>query len=481
MIKKIVWLIVGVVAIGAAVVLIGDIVDYRLNRVYDSKVPIASEDAQRMHKSLFIVDLHADTLLWDRDFLKPSHRGHVDLQRLKDGNVAVQVFAVVTKTVFANPAPAGAQLTVTNAPECLRGDTFNQTGLLQVTQPRWPISVWLERTFDLKKRALNQATDLHNFEMDSNGKLRLIKNAADLRGLIEARIEARSRGEQGPVGALLALEGAHWLGEGDDTPDDVRNGVEELYKAGFRMLAPTHRFDNALGASSEGCNQLEGFTDNGRAFLQAVNNSNIILDLAHVTDTGIAEAAQASAVPIIVSHTGLREHCRSPKSPKKEDETLCDVARNMRDEEVRAVARTGGIIGVGIWIEAAGKSMDDVVGAFVAAHAALSDPAFAEDMRARNPEYDPFDHIALGSDFDGAVETPIDVADLDKLTQALIDRHHPNGERVFDDDAIRKIFGVNACRIFATRLPGGNPATAKDICAPLMNGIASPVAARPAQ
>jgi microsomal dipeptidase-like Zn-dependent dipeptidase len=82
--------------------------------------------------------------------------------------------------------------------------------------------------------------------------------------------------------------------------------------------------------------------------LQAVGDSNIILDLAHASDVGISEAAKASSAPVVISHTGMREHCRQPTSDNK---TLCDIARNMRDEEVRAVSRTGGLVGIGIWVE----------------------------------------------------------------------------------------------------------------------------------
>jgi microsomal dipeptidase-like Zn-dependent dipeptidase len=150
---------------------------------------------------------------------------------------------------------------------------------------------------------------------------------------------------------------------------------------------------------------------------------------------------------------------------------VCDIARNMRDEEIQAIARTGGVVGLGIWVEAAGRTMEDITDSFEAAYAALDESSFRAEMESKNPDYDPFDYIALGSDFDGAVETPIDAAGLPHLTQALMERRNTNGDRVFDDEAIRKIYGVNACRVFATRLPGGSAAAAKEICAPLMHGV----------
>jgi microsomal dipeptidase-like Zn-dependent dipeptidase len=232
------------------------------------------------------------------------------------------------------------------------------------------------------------------------------------------------------------------------------------------MLAPTHRFDNALSAASEGCNQKdEQFTAAGDSFLTAVDGSRIILDLAHASDKAINEAARAVKGPVVISHTGVRKHCRA--------NNRCDIARNMRDEEIQAIARNGGVVGLGLWVEAAGRSLQDITDSFVAAYDALNEAAFRAEMEAKNSNYDPFDHIALGSDFDGAVDTPIDAAGLPHLTQALMDRRTANGDRMFSDEAIRKIYGVNACRVFATRLPGGNAAAAEEICAPLMNGISA--------
>jgi hypothetical protein len=96
---------------------------------------------------------------------------------------------------------------------------------------------------------------------------------------------------------------------------------------------------------------------------------------------------------------------------------------------------------------------------------ALSPPAFVEEMRAMRPDYDPADHLAFGSDFDGAVHTPFDAGDLAILTAALL--ADGNDSVRLDEVAVRKIAGVNACRVFATRLPGGSAERAREICAPL--------------
>ncbi|HKK35093.1 MAG TPA: membrane dipeptidase [Paracoccaceae bacterium] len=446
--------VAGVVASAVALVLTGvvaDQIDRRLNPVHPLENPPEVGEADRArHAGLFPVDLHADTMLWDRDLLARADHGHVDLPRLIDGNVALQVFAVVTKTPNKTAAPDDARLIEgVAARECLSHDSLNTTMLLQIAQRR-PLGTW----FDLETRALHQAGRLKEFVAASEARraedpeapvLLLIEDADDLAELVRRRADGEA-----VVGALLALEGAHWIG-GEGAP--VEAGVERLVEAGFRMVAPTHRFDNALASSGEGCDQLAGLSEDGRTFLRAAAGRGLILDLAHASDSGIAEAAATVDGPIVVSHTGLRRTCEPADG--------CVIERNMRDAEVQAVARTGGLVAVGYWPEAVGRGMDAVVAGFASARRALSDPDFVAEMRGARPDYDPLDHVALGSDYDGSVAVPFHVGDLALLTAALADAG-------FDDRAIARIAGANACRVFATRLPGGGPERAAEICGPLL-------------
>ena len=104
--------------------------------------------------------------------------------------------------------------------------------------------------------------------------------------------------------------------------------------------------------------------------------------------------------------------------------------------------------------------MKNIANAFVGAYDALNTRKFRDEMPKA---YDPFDHIALGSDFDGMVETPFDVSRLIELTTYLAN-YQRGGKPLFDQAALRKIFGTNACRVFAMRLPKGGPALAAEIC-----------------
>ena len=141
--KIILLLVVLVLLVGASFFLfVPVVVDRRLNPVLASPPYLASARAQSLHQQLLIVDLHADSLLWQRNLLTRQSRGHVDVPRLIEGNVALQAFTIVTKT------PRGMNI------ESNDDQTDNITPL--VIAEGWPISTWRS----LKARTLYQASKL---------------------------------------------------------------------------------------------------------------------------------------------------------------------------------------------------------------------------------------------------------------------------------------------------------------------------------
>src|SRR5262249_3431628 len=198
------------------------IVEKRLNPVLPYAPHQPSEKARALHPRLFIVDLHADSLLWGRDLLARGMRGCVDVPRLREGHVALQGFTVVTKS------PRGLNIERNED----RDDDVTLLALIQ----RWPVGTWSSR----KERALYQARRLHETAERSNGKLVLVKAAADLSRYLERR-----RQEPAITAGFLGIEGAHAL-DGDLANLDV------LFDAGFRMMSPTHFFDNEVGGSAHG-------------------------------------------------------------------------------------------------------------------------------------------------------------------------------------------------------------------------------------
>src|ERR1044071_2687628 len=101
--RKKILVVVGVILLllfGAFFFVVPAQLERRLNVSLSSPPYLASERAVELHKKLLVVDMHADSLLWDRDLLGRGTRGHVDVPRLIDGNVALQAFTVVTKTPY---------------------------------------------------------------------------------------------------------------------------------------------------------------------------------------------------------------------------------------------------------------------------------------------------------------------------------------------------------------------------------------------
>lgn len=324
--------------------------------------PYPVSDATRaLHDSLIVGDWHADPLLWNRDLTERGDYGQVDIPRLIEGGVALQVFTAVTKS------PAGQNYD-SNSAEAF--DTITALAMGQL----WPPRTW----GSLKERALYQADKLHGFAARSDGRLRVIRTEAELDALLAARAEG-----QEVVGGILGIEGSHPL-EGD-----LAN-LDDLLAAGHRVFGLQHFFDNDLGGSLHGIGN-QGLTPFGREVVARLAALPVVIDLAHSSPAVAREVLEMTDVPLVVSHTGVHAHC--------------PVKRNFPDDIMQAVAATGGVIGLGYWAEVA---CDDITPAGIARMAVRAIAVVGED------------HVSLGSDFDGSVATAFDTSELPALTHALL-------------------------------------------------------------
>lgn len=322
-----------------------------------------SPQAQALHDRLVIGDWHSDALLWDRNILDRADRGHTDVPRLLEGNVAVQVFTTVTKS------PRGQNYDQNSAEA---GDNITPLFMGQLR----PLRSW----FSLRERALVQAAALARAAEAAPDQLRLIRTRADLQAVLDARA-----GGQRILGAVLGSEGAHPL-EGDIANLDV------MHDAGFRLLGLTHFFDNELGGSLHGEGGTgAGLSDFGRQVVDGMIQRGMVIDLAHASPLMVQDVLAIPDARPILSHTGIHGHCGS--------------ARNLDDALVQAIAAKGGVIGIGFWA--------DVVCGGTPAHIAESILAAIALVGE--------DHVSLGSDYDGSVGVPFDAAHLSALTQALMD------------------------------------------------------------
>jgi membrane dipeptidase len=336
-----------------------------------------------LHQSLTVADLHADALLWGRDLSQLADYGHVDIPRLIAGNMALQVFTVVTQV----PTPLKLEGNTD------RPDNITRLAILQ----RWPIQAW----FSLKARAIYQADRLKNLEQP--GTFSIIRTASDL-----TRYLAQRQSQPQTTAGLLGLEGAQAL-------EGQLDSVDQLYDAGFRLIGLAHFFDNAVSGSAHGLNR-GGLTPFGRQVVQRMQARHMIVDLAHASSQTIDEVLQISQQPVLVSHTRVRG--------------TCDNARNLTDRQLQQIAQTGGLIGIGFWKTAV---CGDTVEAIVKAIRYAVNQVGVE-------------HVALGSDFDGAVRLPIGAAQMVQLTAALKDAG-------FSDADVQKIMGLNVIQLLQKLLP----------------------------
>jgi membrane dipeptidase len=374
-----------VVAVVSFFTLVAPYVDRRMNRVEPAALPSFADSVTALHATFTIVDLHADPLLWPRDLNARASHGHTDVPRLIEGNVAIQLFGAVTKS------PPGQNYQKNSAER-------DQLTMLFIAS-RWPPRTW----HDLLQRALYESAKLHDAAARSEGRLTVVTSAEELDRFLEARVANRDQ-----VAGILAMEGLQALGGN-------LARLDTLYEAGFRVMGLTHFFDNEVGGSSAG-EAKGGLTEFGRAVIRRMEEKHIIVDIAHASPRVISDVLDIATRPVIVSHSGVQAVCPGP--------------RNLSDETVHRVAANGGIIGIGYW------------------DAAVCEPSPAGIARTIKYVVDLVgaDHVALGSDFDGATTTQFDTSELARITAALLSAG-------LTPEHVRQVMGGNAVRLLLQGLP----------------------------
>ncbi|MGZ4842770.1 MAG: dipeptidase [Candidatus Angelobacter sp.] len=382
--KRLRWFLLLVVLILAVAWLaLPGIVERRFNRTLHAPPYQPSAQAQALHRRLTVADLHGDSLLWGRNLLRRSTRGHIDLPRLAEGNISIQAFTVVTTSPRKLNIYQNSDST----------DLIRYIAMLE----GWPPRTWNSP----KQRALYQAGRLHQFADRSHGMLTVIHSRAELQRFLSNR-------QPGQVAGFLGTEGAQPL-------EGRLENLDELYAAGFRMMAPTHFTDTAIAGSAAGMKK-DGLSDLGRQWVRAMESHHMLIDLAHASPATLRDVTAMAGRPLLVSHTGVKGTCNNP--------------RNLSDDELRAIARTNGVIGIGLWDTATCGS--DARATARAIH-------YAANIVGSH-------HVALGSDFDGGVTEPFDSSGWALLTDALL-------QEGFSEQDIHKIMGENVVRVLLEVLP----------------------------
>ena len=359
-------------------------VEGHMNRVDGQPLIAVSPEAAALHRSLHIVDLHSDTLMWGRELTEVAGRGHEDLPRLIAGNVTLQVFSSPTKTPWglnydSNPADS------------------DQLPALVIAQ-RQPRATWTS----LLERSLYHAAKLDRSVGLARGQLLKVTDPFSLDRLLGKHASAG-----GPVGAMLSIEGLHDL-------EGKAANLDKLYAAGFRMAGLTHFFDNELAGSMHG-ERKGGMTPFGRQIVGLMEDKGMIVDIAHCSHQCVGEVLAMARRPVVSSHGGVQ--------------ATCQVNRNLTDDEIRGVARTGGVVGIGYWDAAVCDTSPRAVARAI---------KYVRDLVG-------IDYVGLGSDYDGATTVRFDTSQLVQVTQALMDEG-------FTPQEIRAVMGGNALRVIRAGL-----------------------------
>ena len=225
----------------------------------------------------------------------------------------------------------------------------------------------------------------------------------------------------GKLGFMFSLEGGSPL-----------NGSVELlemfYRLGIRAIGLVHNHRNEL---ADGAYPIpgpqRGMTEHGKRVVKRMEELGMVVDVAHLADPSFYDLMAIATKPIWASHA----LCRA----------LQPIPRNLSDEMIRAIASTGGVVGVD----------------FIVEHMKPVDPAIppSGDVDDVCDHVDHIanlvgiDHVGIGSDFDGYF-TPVgrlaDVSELPNLTAALLDRG-------YSDDDLVKFLGGNFLRVLNAVLP----------------------------
>jgi len=251
----------------------------------------------------------------------------------------------------------------------------------------------------------------------------LLKNLARLQRIASQPSSSTSTSASQGLTVHLAVQG----GNAFDSPADVRRVPD----GALLRVTLMHLTDSRLGATSSPLGRSRGrgrLTAEGLTLVEALNERRILVDLAHASRPTFLDALEAldacdSALPPVVTHTGI-----SGVHPSW---------RNLDDEQVRAIADRGGVIGIMYHRGFLGRPPWRVGCEAIVRHLEHAISIGGEDV------------AALGSDWDGMIVTPRDMPtclELPVLVDRMLARNWP-------EDRIRKVLGLNALRVIAAARP----------------------------
>ncbi len=328
-----------------------------------------SVDSKAFHNECIVADLHADTWLWEH---------------LIGYNISKRHRTYIPRNPFCNHI---------DIPRAIEGG-LNITGQGVVVHPL--------RRGKCFNRGGHMIDHIQKGIIRNSDKLELVLNGT----------HAREAVGHGKIGVFIGIEGAHIL-------SGSLYAIDYFFEKGVRYLTLGHFSENeAVYSSNDMANAQNGIKPFGRDLIRQLEKLKMMVDISHVAPGCFRDIINMVTRPVIASHIGMK--------------TIYNHWRNLDDDQVRAVAKTGGVIGIifhpyflarGYWR----CPLDTVI------------THIEHCMEVAGEDY-----VALGSDFDGFITTPDGLEDISKLpnlTRRLLDRGHSK-------DVIKKLLGENFLRVF---------------------------------
>jgi membrane dipeptidase len=374
--------------------------------------PLSLEDhAAKLHREAIVIDTHDDitsAILDDGfDLAKPNGHTATDLPKMHAGGIGAEFFSIYVDMKYFDHPTSKAG-----------GPARRALDMIDITYQQ------LER----------HPQDLV-----------LATSAEDIR---------RAK-QDGKIAVLMGIEGGHAI-------ESSLFALREFYRLGVRYMTLTHTGNNDW-ADSAGFGDMHpkpahhGLSPFGEEVVREMQRIGMLVDVSHVSDETFDDVMRVAKAPVIASHSSAR--------------ALCDVSRNMTDDELRAVAKNGGVVMVNFFTAFLDPKVAQAMSALAKKHgkeiaaawnlpederrAAFAKMGFGDlpktplsvliDHIEHIAKIAGVDHVGLGSDFDGAESYPVGLEGMDGLPKITLELL----KRGWSDEDVKKLLGENFLRVFS--------------------------------
>lgn len=354
--------------------------------------------AKRLHKRILTLDTHCDTPMFFAQGVHFDHRDPrilVDLHKMTEGRQdAVTMVAYLPQPkigeTFSSKVVVNEHILVQDDDEELRTDISQ----LKIT-PLLYADLIFNKIEDIVRR--------------NSRYLSIARTPADL-------YQDKRKGRKS---IMLGIENGLALNH------DLQN-VKHFAQRGIVYITLCHNGDNDICDSARGCNTHNGVSQFGERVIEQMNLNGIMVDLSHAGEKSFYDALEISATPIVCSHS----NCRA----------LCDHPRNLTNDQMRALARRGGVMHITLYpgfLRNTSAKSDNQPVTPVNILDAMDHLEHAIDIMG-------IDHVGLGTDFDGdgGIIGLADSSEMINFTLELL-------RRKYSERDIEKIWGGNWLRVMS--------------------------------